>query len=648
MARSSFKHFFTPDVLSSIAVDLWFRFLSRHKVDVERNGMQLPETAEGWEIDFEKLSRIINVADDVTSAELHQALYFIHEMADADSMSLLIGAIGWEALCLSENGSDSCADIAVRAWLASPDVLKRKHAEKRIANRRSYRYFFTDQEVHDPGVADMTEAQLSSIAALIGEDCDKQFKREDGAKTQVYPFTRNGELWLMVRRGEPFARKLSFKDGKSAITAYRPLGYEVAIISASNAEIRINASSNKRIEKYRQAIGDRLFGGADYFSRDNRYSLEPLRMLGRSSLSCPEVDEITEVRLTELEYFWGGTEREMELRRSNNLFTTLERRGKTVHPTVQIGKAKFEVMFRDSGKARSVVIQPQNKLVLTRDTDAHAIDTWLTLRGFVRPPQIWRVKSITGFWRSFERLPVLAGTMNEWRSATGDDADHLRHLLVPTSQHASAIVGENGVEYRVVKHGDGDFVLVDDRDGSNRPVASADLIVYEINHAALHAAISSALGIDGQPMPLADTHNAIQLGFLRPYAGYEFRTVMAYGHETENVRQTAEALIGRYGERLIVLLPTASYRSPDLDSLLTAKQCCLLTLEDMLELREDATFELTDSGEEALARFIDAALPAIGTRDESGMVAFRTPAKARWGDVKIEFKDGESVSVKVK
>ena len=81
-------------------------------------------------------------------------------------------------------------------------------------------------------------------------------------------------------------------------------------------EIRMNAETKGEKELYRKKFGLHLFGNEEFFSERSRFDLEPLRQIGEEALLCDDVEGIEYVRLKEVQFFWGGAHKDIEIRRS--------------------------------------------------------------------------------------------------------------------------------------------------------------------------------------------------------------------------------------------------------------------------------------------------------------------------------------------
>ena len=85
--------------------------------------------------------------------------------------------------------------------------------------------------------------------------------------------------------------------------------------------------------------------------------------------------------------FWGGSEKEIEIRKANDVFAAYAGRGRAMPQKARIIRASCQVKFTDSKTARTVTIRPSNIAQYTRDSDAAVVEDWLTKRGFILAEQ---------------------------------------------------------------------------------------------------------------------------------------------------------------------------------------------------------------------------------------------------------------------
>jgi len=405
MSTFTLRRFTNQETLKSIDEDNLLSLLGRHAGYFARRGVTLsvagpvlrvaePMATYGSAarrvapaddgLDYEGLARVLMSPDESTPRELVDDLFFVDEMATPEGMDALreeIAKLPPAQRKRIELGPDPTpADVAVRVRLYAPDILERKHAETMLTSKRSFQYFLPANGNGKP----FTVPGDTQLRALEGafDDAFDQMKR--GRSTRVFVFERDGEVWLLVRHGDPCKREGAVGPSGPSSVYYRPEVFDVVRYYHATGELSINAGSCKKIyDLYREKIGLHLFGDALHFPPCNaKFTLDPLRASGEDSLVCTDVEGMESVVLKEVQYFWGGPENEVEIRKASNVFEALKRRNRTIPDSARISKAKFQVKFADSKTPRMVTVTSSNVTSFTRDSDASAVEAWLAKRGF--------------------------------------------------------------------------------------------------------------------------------------------------------------------------------------------------------------------------------------------------------------------------
>ena len=339
--------------------------------------MPSPNASNG--LDYEHLVEVLMSPDADTPKDLVDALFFVNEMSTDNCMDLLLEEAEKKGLSLDGKPDPTAADVAVQVFLQDRRLLERKHAEQYLTRPRSFEYFQTEARP----VPAFKQPSRETLTALE-HDLDEWFenkKRARGSRVFVYP--KGDSIWFLVRHGDPFRREGSLDGGQTSSVFYRPEKHDVLVYEPAIGELRMNACNNGEKETYRRKFGRYLFGDEDFFPGTGKYTLEPLRRDGAASVVCTDVDGIDWVRLKEVQFLWGGAEREIEIRKANDIFAALEGRGRSIPTTAPILRAGFHVKFTDAKNPRTVTIRPSNIAQYTRDSDADVVEDWLQKRGFI-------------------------------------------------------------------------------------------------------------------------------------------------------------------------------------------------------------------------------------------------------------------------
>lgn len=404
MATFILRRFTNPATLKSIRHDNLVALLDRHRAYFTRRGVALAQPAASLRIaepratyvsaapkveptngiDYEGMARVLMTPDETTPRDLIDDLFFVDEMATPEGMDALREELDKLPLARRKTidlGPDPTpADVAVMVRIHAPDILESKHAESLLVSKRSFQYF---QPANGNGTpfTRPTDKQLRNLEAVF-DDAFDNMKR--GRNSKVFVFERPDEVWMLVRHGDPCKREGALESSGSSSVYYRPEVFDVIRYDRRTRELSVSAGSCKKIyDLYREKIGLHFFGDALHFPAGKaKFTLDPLRTDGESSLVCVDVDGMEEVVLREVHYFWGGPEHEVEIRKASNFFEALKRKNRKIPDSARISKAKFEVKFTDSKAKRMVTVTNSNVTSFTRDSDSTAVEAWMTRRGF--------------------------------------------------------------------------------------------------------------------------------------------------------------------------------------------------------------------------------------------------------------------------
>jgi hypothetical protein len=325
------------------------------------------------------MSNVLLNPNTSTPPEMSEALYYINEMSTHEGFDLIQEAIADTEIDVSIPKDAAYGDLALQVWIQDRNIIERLHAEQFLFRPRSFEYFKCTQGT----IPDFEEPNEETIAALE-KDLDDWFaKKRRGRASKVFIYMKEDFIWFLVRHGEPFTRESIIEDGESSSLFYRPEKYDVLVYNPENGEIRMNARSKGEKELYRTKFGLHLFGDREFFDGKSKFTLEPLRESGSASILCDDIEEIKWVRLKEFQINWRGTHKEIEIRKAEDIFASLEERGRSIPRGGQLSKASFLIQFSDSKTPRTVTLSSGNRAQFKRDDDAEVLEKWLIRRGFV-------------------------------------------------------------------------------------------------------------------------------------------------------------------------------------------------------------------------------------------------------------------------
>ena len=346
-----------------------------------RNEVSLPREPDPEKIPYTKIADSLMRLDPTQDKDLIDALYYLDELsAEANGDILLEHARNAEFNLPDEDIHP--VDVAVRVWMqeGGKEFLKALQDRNVVKKFRSFQ-FCQKAESKSGEYASPTDVKLSAAAAEMGPVFEK---KKRGGDCEVSFFDEGQEeVWFVIRHGEIMNRGESIEDdGEPGLVVYRPVTHDVVIYNKETREIRTNVDSQWQINLYRRVFGELLFDDGEFFGKEAKYTLNPLRNDVANSLACPEVEEIEWIKLKELVVFFGaGNDWERVKHQSPNLFkrwTDSQR----PFPSGNISQASFTVKFTDSKTPRTVSIRSSTKLLVSRDHDSEAVERWLWCRHF--------------------------------------------------------------------------------------------------------------------------------------------------------------------------------------------------------------------------------------------------------------------------
>ena len=312
------------------------------------------------------------------------ALYFIDENALDSSFEDLIELAREQRLPIDSQAKSTVADVAVQIWIGKPNVLKERHSKSVAFNQKSFTYFAGRAKQRRK-----LTAPDSARTEQIQNKFDEWFSAHGrGGASRIFFFPREGRVWIMIRHGMAMRREGGHQDdGGSSIHFYRPQKHDVLIYDEVLDEIGIHAETKGESKLYREALGLILFGRADYFAENSKFTLDPLIEHGPQALACDDIEGIDRIALVELRRFWGGPFQKRDTVAASDLFGDF---GEEWQRRLRFGRltsASFRVYFSGSSKGRLVKLRLPGTAGYDRDEDSALVEKWLAARGFLRKPE---------------------------------------------------------------------------------------------------------------------------------------------------------------------------------------------------------------------------------------------------------------------
>jgi hypothetical protein len=199
--------------------------------------------------------------------------------------------------------------------------------------------------------------------------------------------------------------------------------------------------------------------------------------------------------------------------------------------------------------------------------------------------------------------------------------------------------------YTVIQHGPDDFVGVGCDGSTTIKLSRSDLLVYRLDRPCLHSNIAAALGFKRT----ADFDNRVRLttriAIYEPYTGFRFPVYLTLPLEPEDLHQAVQGIFSQCDEPFILLAPTARYFRAPCESIFKSRKSCFLALDDAITVDSSNEWTATPVAHQTLQSFRELVIPQAVTQEQ--IPFFPTPADVTWADVRIKFRDGETVSIKV-
>jgi hypothetical protein len=380
----------SPGALRALDPRLLLEFLAPHRDLLAAQGLDLPPVASpdgpAPALDCDRLFALLSRTDTRLPPDLTDGLHHVAALSSADHMATLLAHNERHGLGLSFAADATPADVALRFWMACPDLVERRAAESEIDRASTLTLFAPARRTAPP----LACPDLSRLTALSGMLAPWFEARRRGRACEVFAVERAEGIWFVVARGDAVrctpARRLD--DDRPAVVRYRPERHDLILFRPATGDLGIRAAGLRLIDHYRATFGAFLFGEPDHFESRARFDLSPLALHGRASLACGdfagEIDWVRLIGLTEESEFAPRTR---TIREADDLFTYFERRGKTLNAPALVS-ATFRVKFTAAKRPRTFSIRSACKVRQARDVDAFLLEAWLRARGFILSPAI--------------------------------------------------------------------------------------------------------------------------------------------------------------------------------------------------------------------------------------------------------------------
>jgi hypothetical protein len=370
-------------ILTAIGRDVLKEFLGRFEAELAARDVSLPAEALPDEEYFKGLRQLLMRPEGLPEG-INDALHAVVELATPEGYERLKTAIRQSSVKIAYDERSTPEDIALKVWLAAPDIMARQYNEQRLGRLSRFDYYEMDPA--DFFWSNPRAGGEGDMDALVG-GLDRWFEANDrGAETTIierYEF--NGEEWYLIRHGDSMLRSSKVEKRRREILHYRPAKDDVVVYSRERDELRINAKTKGEKELYRVMFGCYLTRYGGYFREARTYTLEPLRTLQKDALECSDIPGLASVVLTGVDVDFGNGQGQGCTLRADDIFAcqwTSGVTGLTLPAKARLKRAAFSILLQGEGKPLEVQIRPPNTLRLARHSAAALVHKWATARGF--------------------------------------------------------------------------------------------------------------------------------------------------------------------------------------------------------------------------------------------------------------------------
>jgi hypothetical protein len=249
-------------------------------------------------------------------------------------------------------------------------------------------------------------------------------------------------------------------------------------------------------------------------------------------------------------------------------------------------------------------------------------------------------------WRALENVYGWGGVRSVWREHMGDELEFLQPLLRPMEELAMSVPWPGAIEgRRVVIHDEDDIVAVDHETSEASPIRREDIVLWKLDAETLFRGVASALGLSGHVASVGMGTRLWWLGDFVPIEGERFPVYLATTRDANELVKNAGYISALSQRPFVLVTPSRRAGSEPLSRIIEGRSSAWITLEETLVWKGEGVFE----AKRPLVEVLDSIVAAhVGAGKGAEGARFPTPPGATWGDVRIRFIDGHTVSVQVR
>jgi hypothetical protein len=223
---------------------------------------------------------------------------------------------------------------------------------------------------------------------------------------------------------------------------------------------------------------------------------------------------------------------------------------------------------------------------------------------------------LLSFWRLLEQRPSRVGVMAEWAEVAGEALPAIQPLLRPVARCATAYPDERspGHRLKVVRHGDGTVVAIDEQDWQHRRTLTADdVVLHELDLKNLRGALCAALScVRISRTPVERAASVLQIGNWEPKKAARFPVYLLICSSRTAMRTVILDCVAAVDKPGAVLLtPTRAHWGDELEALARSRKLLLVATSEVVDA-VDGSLRETPAWEEylqAFAQMVNLTLP---------------------------------------
>lgn len=388
MPRPDLKRFGSLPFLQGIDKPRFIRpLLGPHRAYFKAQGIDLDKLDNSPESDTSLLA-VFTKAKAPLPGELSEALYEIDDLADDVGHDRLADTANYMGVRVATGGDLTPGEYAIHVYLHHQRVFRRTSDKGVFQKVKSYDEFqaLKDRKLSIPG---------REVLAALEQRCANWFKENDrGAVCEIEAYEERDEIQFSVFHGRLMRSQGTYDDTKRSRVTFRGQAQDSVTYDNRTFTLKVHAQAPAEKAFYRMEFAQALFGDANHFPDDNRYTLDVLRERGADALVL--VPGVSEARWTDVWIATLDDERYVTKHGSTDLAATIRRHAQPVLTGGKLLRAGIVLKYGEKGRARKLWIRPPNVAIYDRHRDAEATERFLAANGIIvrrpaadgAPPQV--------------------------------------------------------------------------------------------------------------------------------------------------------------------------------------------------------------------------------------------------------------------